>query len=108
LLSSSPFAFWDVTSSFCIHTDAHFDCVDIISNISWGAEVSIWDQGYSVTPFAFSSCFGSAKSNGVQIEARWEFSSKVTSELFWVAELFGEEWSLARWNLWWFGIIFHP
>jgi hypothetical protein len=69
LLSSSPLAFWDVASSFSIHTDTHFDCVNIISNISWGTEVAIWDQGCSVTPSAFFSGIRSAKILGVQIEA---------------------------------------
>jgi hypothetical protein len=96
LLSSSPFAFWDVANSFSIHTDAHFDGVNIVSNISWGAEVMIWDQGFSVTPHA---CSVLKAISGFFSEAHSELSfSCVGFDRKWVAELFGEEWSLSGWS----------
>jgi len=51
LFTSSPFA-WSDACSIGLRADARFNDLDVISHIGWGTEVSIWDQSFSVTPYA--------------------------------------------------------
>jgi hypothetical protein len=59
LLSSSPLA-WSDASSISIRVDARSDSLNVISHIGWGTEVSIWDQSFSVTPYAVTSALSGA------------------------------------------------
>jgi hypothetical protein len=54
LLSSSPLA-WSDASSIGIRVDALSDEVDVISHVGWGTEVFIWDQSFSIAPYAVTS-----------------------------------------------------
>ena len=56
LLSSSPLTLVN-TDSF-IRANTFLDKSSIVSDVSWSAEVLIWDQGFSVTPNAFCKTSG--------------------------------------------------
>jgi hypothetical protein len=59
LFTSSPLA-WSDACSISIRVDARSDGLDVISHKGWSAEVMIWDQSFSVTPYAVTSALGGA------------------------------------------------
>lgn len=96
LLSSSPFTISNA-GSLINRVDAVDNDGGIIGEVGWSAEVTIWNQISSVTPHAFSITSCGSSSNAI---SEVILSKRGSDDRSWVAELFGEEWSLSSWSVW--------
>ena len=93
LLASSPLA-WTDTGNISLGSDAISDDGEIFGDVSWGAEVVIWDHGSTVGPFACCLLIA-INSSSLGIACLEVSLGGVTGDSNWMAELFGEEWCIS-------------
>jgi hypothetical protein len=102
LLSLSPFA-WSNTGSGILGGNALSDLLNVSGQVAWSAEVVVWDESLSVTPFAASIIAFLSSGLGDALSEVSFNSGHV--DLDWVAELSSEEWDVSVGIIsWWFGI----
>jgi hypothetical protein len=107
LLSLSPLA-WSNTGSDILGGNALSDLLNVSGQVTWSAEVVVWDESHSVTPLAASVVAFLSSSLGDTLSEVSFNSGHV--DLDWMAELSSEEWDVSGWISWlgvisWFGWI---
>lgn len=107
LASSSPDAWW---STNCFTLEFHamqelrnaISALDVISWMLWGTEVVLWNQIFSIRPYAIRASLAFSCSHACALLEILFGSCK--THCWWMTEFRLEDWSWTRWS-WWIGRI---